>query len=454
MKAILIWLVLLGLSLAAFAQLDTVWTSCLEFEDYVTGYSQVIPLADEQFVACGYRLGGNYLDAIVARFDANGDTLWTRAWGDLEDDAARLITPLADGRFLVCGTTDAPTRTGCLLYTVLNPDGTLRSTLDFSTGDLSGAIAAKRTPDSGAIVLGRWYDFGPRLYVLRVAPNGDTLSIERVTDAYYELDFVPAADGWIGVEQWGDSLRLVRINDDGQPMWTRYVAGYSGAEWPRIRASLDGGYLLAFTIHRFGGQEDVHVLRLDGVGDTVWDRVVGSVSHGNPITDMAVNWQDGWILLCGSIFGRDLALLEANGDTVWTRSIAGGYAASRIAAFNSQHIVIAGGGPDNPGPCLVKLHFNLGVSSREPVVGALALSSYPNPFNPTATISLTIPQTARTTVTVYDVLGRAVRTLQEGVLERGEHTLAFDGGALPSGLYFARVVSGEFVATTKMLMLK
>jgi hypothetical protein len=88
------------------------------------------------------------------------------------------------------------------------------------------------------------------------------------------------------------------------------------------------------------------------------------------------------------------------------------------------------------------------------VVLDFALSSYPNPFNPSTTISLTVPQTARTTVMVYDLLGRQVKTLQDGVLERGEHQFVFDASALPSGLYFARVNSGEFVATRKMLMLK
>ncbi|MBI5058590.1 T9SS type A sorting domain-containing protein [candidate division KSB1 bacterium] len=94
------------------------------------------------------------------------------------------------------------------------------------------------------------------------------------------------------------------------------------------------------------------------------------------------------------------------------------------------------------------------VSGAPPMAEKYKLLAYPNPFNPSTNISLTIPRTARTCVVVYDFMGREVRTLHDGVLERGEYEFAFAGTALPSGLYFARVTSGAFVATRKLLLLK
>jgi hypothetical protein len=82
------------------------------------------------------------------------------------------------------------------------------------------------------------------------------------------------------------------------------------------------------------------------------------------------------------------------------------------------------------------------------------LSAFPNPFNPTTTLSLTLPQTSKVRLAVYDITGRLVRVLSEGMLDAGEHRVAFDGVGLPSGIYFARAEGWEFVQTQKLLLLK
>jgi hypothetical protein len=82
------------------------------------------------------------------------------------------------------------------------------------------------------------------------------------------------------------------------------------------------------------------------------------------------------------------------------------------------------------------------------------LSCHPNPFNPSTTLSFTLPKSGLTSIAVYDVTGRKVETLRDGMMETGEHQVKFDGSQLPSGLYFARFQSGEFNATQKLLLLK
>ena len=80
---------------------------------------------------------------------------------------------------------------------------------------------------------------------------------------------------------------------------------------------------------------------------------------------------------------------------------------------------------------------------------------HPNPFNPRASFDLEVKRDQRVTVTVYDVAGRAVRVLHDGILASGGvRTFTLDGGGLGSGVYFVRAVGEDFTAVRKAVMLK
>jgi hypothetical protein len=85
---------------------------------------------------------------------------------------------------------------------------------------------------------------------------------------------------------------------------------------------------------------------------------------------------------------------------------------------------------------------------------SFSLAAYPNPFNPVSMISLALPRTSLAKLEVFDITGRLVTTLADGQLDAGEHRFAFNGQTLPSGIYFARVTSGSFHATQKLMLLK
>ncbi|MEZ4388237.1 MAG: T9SS type A sorting domain-containing protein [Candidatus Krumholzibacteriia bacterium] len=85
--------------------------------------------------------------------------------------------------------------------------------------------------------------------------------------------------------------------------------------------------------------------------------------------------------------------------------------------------------------------------------------NFPNPFNPQTSIKFTLNGTAATSLEVFDVSGRKVRTLLDHVLDAGEHTVPFNGRddagqALPSGTYLAKLRSGDQVTTHKLVLAK
>ncbi|MEM6645714.1 MAG: T9SS type A sorting domain-containing protein [Bacteroidota bacterium] len=99
---------------------------------------------------------------------------------------------------------------------------------------------------------------------------------------------------------------------------------------------------------------------------------------------------------------------------------------------------------------------NVANEAEETLPDGFALhGAYPNPFNPQTTIAYDLGQAVPVRLAVYDVLGREVRVLLDGVRQAtGRHTFAFDGAALPSGTYLYRIEAGAFSATGSLVLLK
>ena len=80
--------------------------------------------------------------------------------------------------------------------------------------------------------------------------------------------------------------------------------------------------------------------------------------------------------------------------------------------------------------------------------------NYPNPFNPTTKIKYQFPEMSKVKLTVYDVLGREVKTLVNEEKPAGNYEVEFDGTNLTSGIYFYRIETEKFSDTKKFVLLK
>jgi hypothetical protein len=80
--------------------------------------------------------------------------------------------------------------------------------------------------------------------------------------------------------------------------------------------------------------------------------------------------------------------------------------------------------------------------------------NYPNPFNPSTTIKFAIAEPRFVSLKVFDVLGRAVRTLVDEVQDAGFKSVDFDASDLASGVYYYRLAAGEFVSTKKFVVMR
>ncbi len=177
----------------------------------------------------------------------------------------------------------------------------------------------------------------------------------------------------------------------------------------------------------------------------------------------------------GSSEDGGIPVSDLNGDTVFTTSSPVQARGDQILQFlwrvptglySSDSILYAVIDPDNnigelnkdnnKGWNRVQIIGEMvtGVKAAHTVTSFKLLQNYPNPFNPTTQISYTLGKASNVTLKVYDILGREIATLVSGKNQPGEHSVNWNAVNVSSGVYFYRIVAGNFVQTKKMLLMK
>ena len=85
--------------------------------------------------------------------------------------------------------------------------------------------------------------------------------------------------------------------------------------------------------------------------------------------------------------------------------------------------------------------------------------NYPNPFNPVTTLRYDLPEDEMVNITIYDIIGRQVKTLVNGSQTVGYKSIQWNatntaGQPVSAGIYLYTIEAGEFRQTKKMVLLK
>ena len=85
--------------------------------------------------------------------------------------------------------------------------------------------------------------------------------------------------------------------------------------------------------------------------------------------------------------------------------------------------------------------------------------NYPNPFNPVTTLRYDLPEQSDVTITIYNMLGRKVKTLVNPTQDAGFKSVIWDatnyqGNPVSAGVYLYKIQAGEYISTKKMVLLK
>lgn len=209
----------------------------------------------------------------------------------------------------------------------------------------------------------------------------------------------------------------------------------------------------------------IHVLSLAVCGANLFAGTDGGVflstNNGASWTKVNTGLTNNYVNAL-AVFGINLfagtrggVFLSTNSGTTWT-AVNTGLTNTDISALAiSDTILFAGtygGGicrrPLSEMITAVKGNYNSMTQSF------VLKQNYPNPFNPSTLISYQLPTNSIVSLRVYNVLGREVETLVSDRQTAGTHSVTFNAGSLPSGVYFYRLEAGTYHDTKKLLLVK
>jgi hypothetical protein len=295
-----------------------------------------------------------------------GQTYWRRTYGEV----ASWVTPYAitntpDGNYIVAGCREFydPEAVGIYLFKI-NPDGDKIWTKTYGgiNDDIARAIAP--TPDGNFIVVGSTFSFSENrdIYLLKIKPNGDTIWTKTYggTGDEWVNDILPLPDGNFFVLGFTSSrgagerdVYLLLMTQSGDTVWTKTYGESSNDYGNEIISTADGNFIIAGYTESFEARNDnAYFIKIKTNGDTIWTRNYG----GTKATNLLGYWKDYWAEdIVHSSDGNYMAVglgfstgsegigyysclykIDSYGDTIWTKNIGYGNWTSCCAILETK----------------------------------------------------------------------------------------------------------------------
>ena len=395
---------------------DVLWRRTYGEGNYEEHAYGVCPAPEDGLFVVGSKSGPGEDDVWVLRLGKWGDVMWDAMFGGIRDDRASAVCPTRDGGAVVAGRTMS-FAAGCYdVYVLrLGPDGKLVWDLSFGGREHDWAEDVARVPEGGFVVAGMTFSYG---------------------------------------RGWSDAW-LIRLDEDGTPLWMRTYGG-EGMDWASSILPLPGGdFLVAGGTRNPGEGSDALLLRVDGDGNLIWSRTYGG-DGSEEARSLSVS-HDGNLLVAG-MKDYDFWLMEVDedGEVLWERTYGGKDVdeAYGVVAFPDGRMALAGGtksfGPWDEDILVLLLDERETFVWAEEEEGESScgfMSPYPNPFNVSLVIPFSLARYGKVRVEVYNSMGRLVWRAS-GTYGPGVHMVAWDGRDMngrpaSSGVYVVRTRTGE-----------
>ncbi len=201
-------------------------------------------------------------------------------------------------------------------------------------GELTdGGYCVQQTNDGGFIISGYTNSFGAGgydVYLIRINSNGDTLwtrtyggiekdegwSVQETSDG----GFIIA--GYTG-PHLDEDVYLIRTEPNGDTLWTKTYGGPDPEIGRSVQQTRDEGFIVAGWRGSPGiGYEDIYLIRTNSEGNTLWEKIYSLDDYDLCFSIHRTN-DDGFILAGSNESGVWLLRTKSNGDTLWTKTYGG-----------------------------------------------------------------------------------------------------------------------------------
>ncbi len=381
-----------------------------------------------------YGAGEN--DVYLIKLDANGDMMWSKTFGGMNDDVGKSVRQTNDMGYIICGGTFS-SGAGYEDVLIIKTDaaGNLSWQRTFGgTGGESGS-AIRQTPDGGYVTIGSTGSFGDgysSIYVIRTDHSGSLVwsSTYGGLKADYGYSIEVTQDGGLVMVGATASLGagssdayMIKTDPDGYMEWERTYGGANDDRAYSVLETSAGGFVLAGNSLSFSSSFDVYAVMTNPVGDMVWSQDYGGSE--SDYCQKVLKGIDGNLVLVGKSFsytsgGSDVYVLKLQSDQATN-------------VFDPIHDML---------PSDFQLAQN-----------------YPNPFNMSTVIEFSLTRRSPVILSVYNILGQTVKQWSDESLPAGTYRFEWDGknesgGDIASGVYLYNLRAGTANQTKKMVLLK
>ena len=304
--------------------------------DGETNISAMTPSHDGNYLCAGYTsaTSSGPRDGWLLKIKPDGDTLWTKTYFESADDRLQAICPISDGNFLLVGTTytfGAGESDGWLI--TINQYGETLWLIPFGGSEADYLNSILPTADGNFLLGGKRATEG---WLIKVTMDGDTLWTKSYGGIYRNFfrKICPAENGnflCVGADEQPPDKKfadgwLVKIKPDGDTLWTKMYGGSDREFLNTIIPAADGNFLLGGMSWTFGtGTQNAWLVKINSDGDTLWTKAYGEGDYSEVYVICPT--ADGNFLLGGDTqFPNEresvgwLIKIKPNGDTLWTKT--------------------------------------------------------------------------------------------------------------------------------------
>lgn len=392
---------------------DTIWSKIFADEGHSHGFS-ICQTNDSGYVVSGFTCDNEYYwDYVmyVLKLNENGDTIWTKKYGNSNIIANRVIQTL-DGNYTVLGVNYAFAFTQVVILKINdNGEEVWGKTYNFSTSTHPQIIYSLEQSLDSSYILAGYTSPQPGfedIWIVKLDKYGDTLWTKTYgSPSLHEIGYyaLPTQNGGYVVNAMsGNNMIFMKLDNNGNVLWEK---SYEGALAYVIRHTADNGFIAA------GYYNGMYIVKLNHQGDTLWTKVYNQneTSHARDIRQT----DDLGYIVCGASVYNSWLYRD-----IWVLKL------------------------DESG--FVKVSENKDNSDK------IDLRNYPNPFQDYTIIEFESPANSpEVKLSIRNSVGIKIKEISITNINQGKNSIRFDSAELPAGIYYCLMETPAKTKTIKMI---